>query len=178
MHYLAKTIKRITTITKWGAIITIFSMMLLISFTVISRGIFNLPIVGDYELVQLMMIVLVGLGFGYSERIDAHIKVGLLVDRFKQKTQATIDIIVYILVAFICFLVGTILFKAGLQGLSSFKVTTSILSIPHYPFQFLLSIGFYMWGLEAMLKIIYRSVELINGKEYQDQDEGSDINVG
>ena len=176
MQYLAKIIKGLTTITKWGALITLFLMMVVVAFTVISRGVFNTPIVGDYELVQLMMVVLVALGFGYSERVDAHVKVDLLVDRFSRKTQTLLSVLSYILVATICIVVGTIQFNAGLNALSTFLVSTSILHIPHYPFQFLLGIGFYMWGLESILKIIYSSIELFSGEIYQ-QSEGSDKNV-
>jgi TRAP-type transport system small permease protein len=175
MHYLAKTIRGLTTITRWGAVITIFLMMVIIAFTVIARGVFNTPIVGDYELVQLMMVILVGLGVAYTESIDAHVKVGLLVDRFNRKAQAVIDVFVYLLVAGICFIVGTILLKAGIKALTTFLVSTSILHIPHYPFQFLLSIGFFLWGLEAVLKVVFKVIELFTGKV--SQQVGSDINV-
>lgn len=175
MNHLAKVIRGLSTVSRWGATVTIFLMMVLIAFTVVSRGVFNAPIVGDYELVQLMMVIMVGLGFSHAEAVDAHVKVGLLVDRFNKKAQAVVDILGYTVVVVICFIIGTIQFEAALEALSSFMVTTSILGVPHYPFQFLLGFGFFMWGLEALLKVIYKSIELFSGKV--NQETRGDINV-
>ncbi len=177
MNLLFKVIKGLTAIIRWGAIITIFLMMALIACSVISRGVINKPIIGDYELVQLMMVVLVGLGIAYSESVDAHIKVGLLVDRFNKRVQAAFNIFGYILVSAICFVVGTIQIGAGLKALHTFLVSTTILHVPHYPFQFLLGIGFFLWGLESLVKIINNIVELTTGKVVEQEQEGSEVSV-
>ncbi|WP_158737997.1 TRAP transporter small permease [Alteribacillus sp. YIM 98480] len=160
MHYLNNVIGILTRITKWGALFTILLMMVLITVSIISRAVFNAPIIGDYELVELMMVVLIGLGLAYAESIDSHIKVGLLVDRLHTNKQTVINMFVNISVFAVCMLLGTVQFNAGISSLSGMQIKTSLLQIPHYPFQFLLAIGFYLWGLEALLKTIYTIITL------------------
>lgn len=144
-------------------------MMLIIGLAVISRGVFNKPLIGDYELVSISMVILIGLGLAYAESIDSHIKVGLIVDRFSEKTQTIIDIFVYLLVFVIATLIGVVQFKAAINGMTNLTVVTPLLSIPHYPLQFGLAMGFILWGLEAFLKIVYNIMNLFN------RDVGSEV---
>lgn len=167
MKGLEKGIHGLTTILQWGALSAIFLMMALIFISVIMRALFNSPIIGDYELVQLLMVTLIGLGVAYAESIDGHIKVGLLVDRFPVKVQTVVDIIVSLIIAAVCLVVGITQYKAGIRGMTTLPVSTSLLHIPHYPFQFLLCIGFCLWALEAFLKAVMRTISLFTRDSQQ-----------
>lgn len=172
MKRLEKTIRSLTMLAQWGALGAIFLMMVLIAVSVLTRRLFHAPIIGDYELVQLLMVILIGLGVAYAESIDGHIKVGLLVDRFHAKWQTIIDIFISLLIVVVCMIVGTMQYKAGIRGMTTLPVSTSLLQIPHYPFQFLLGAGFFLWGLEALLKAIGKIVALSKDQDSPEMTMG------
>ena len=78
MEKIENLIAYITNIGKWIAIITMAGMIVFTTFAVISRN-FHHPIVGDVELLQLGMVVLIMFGLAYSQRQEAHVAIGLLV---------------------------------------------------------------------------------------------------
>lgn len=159
MKFIIKIIRGFTTIFKWGALLTIAILVLLITYSVIMDG-FHLPIIGDYELVQLLMVVLISLGLAYAQYTDSHIKIGLLVDRFSEKLQNWLNLFTYILTVIVTIFIGIIQIKGSIFNFTTFRVTTEVLTIPLYPFIFLMGIGFILWGLEALVKAI-NTIEMI-----------------
>lgn len=163
MKILPKAINGFTTGMKWFAMLVVISMAVLVTLTVILRNVFKAPIVGDYELVELLMVILIAMGLAYAEQINAHVSIGLLVDRFSHRVQDIFDFLAYILILAVCIFVGTVQLTAGIDLMTGFSRSTEILRIPQYPFKLLLGIGFYAWGLQILLKIIYKSILVIKG---------------
>lgn len=164
MKGLANAIHTLSLLTKWGAILVVMFMALLITLSVLSRELLNAPVLGDYELVQLMMVAVIALGLPYAEYINSHVTIGLLVDRLSLRSQQLIDLFVHLLVFACVMFIGTIQLLSSLEEMSGmFAMKTPILSIPQYPFQFFLAIGFYFWGLERLLKFIYALIGLFDG---------------
>ncbi len=153
MDRIESLITYLTNIGKWIAIGTMTLMMIFITFAVISRNL-HYPIIGDVELVQLGMVVLIMFGIAYSERQNAHISIGLLVDRMPIKIQQIIDVIAYLFTFIVCMVIGWVSFNAGLKGMSGNIKSTDLLNIPHYPFKIIIALGFILWGLEALLKVV------------------------
>lgn len=171
METLSKNIHRLTMFTKWGAIIGLFMMMLLITTSVISRALFSKPIIGDYELVEFMMLTIIALSLAYVEHLDGHVKVGLVVDRLPKYIQEWIDLVLYIIVFAFCIFIGTVQLMAAIKIITGNTMPASmILSIPHYPFKFILAIGFYMWALESLLRFIYKLITLIKGNKSNEEN--------
>ena len=82
-------------------------MMFFIAFAVISR-LTVVPILGDVEIVQLGMVVLIMCGLAYTQQVDGHIAIGLIVERFPVRGQKIMDVIASLLNAIIAFIIGYI----------------------------------------------------------------------
>ena len=139
-------------------------MMIFTTYAVISRNL-GTPVVGDVEIMQLGMVVLIMFALAYSQKEEAHISIGLLVDRFPEKIQQIADVISYFFTFIICLIIGWVSFNKGLNSMEGNVRTTDLLGIPHVPFRFIIAIGFAMWGLEALVRSIRSLLTLFAGKE-------------
>src|SRR5690625_2621172 len=116
MKILSKVIQSITQFTSWIALATMALMMVFITFGVTSRAL-NHPILGDVEIVQLGMVVLIMLGLAYTQSQNAHISIGLVVDRFPKRIQALLDVLAYVLTFSVSFLIAWIFIEEGLDNI-------------------------------------------------------------
>lgn len=164
MGIVEKWIGFLTTISRWIAIFTMTSMVIFATYAVISRNL-GAPVVGDVEFMQLGMVVLIMFALAYTQKENAHISIGLLVDRLPNKVQEFIDIISYLSTFIICLLIGWVSLKIGLNSMTGNVKTTDLLGVPHFPFRFIIALGFTMWGLEALLKVVRSTVIFFAGKE-------------
>ena len=64
----------------------IFAMMLLGVVQIFSRKLFNIPILGYIDLVEIMMTFLVFLGLAYTERLGNHIRMEIFVSYLGDRT--------------------------------------------------------------------------------------------
>lgn len=68
--------------------IVLLGMMILTTADVTLRYLFNRPIMGTYELVQLMLVIVVAFGFAYTAMQKGHIVVDVIFDLLPKKTRA------------------------------------------------------------------------------------------
>ena len=175
MKFLFSTIRKLSQIGKWIAIATMTLMMLFITFAVVNRELFT-PVVGDVELVRLGMVVLIMFGLAYSQAEDAHVSIGLLVDRFPTRVQYMIDAVAFLVTFVICIIIGWVTFGIALEEMLGRPRSTDLLEIPFYPFRFVIGLGFVLWGLEALLKVM-KSISLFRNPNVIKQEEIPD-NIG
>lgn len=55
----------------------LFAIMILVTIAVVFRYVFNAPILGDVELVEMGMAVVVMMAMPYTARLDGHIRVDI-----------------------------------------------------------------------------------------------------
>lgn len=151
-----KAINTITNITRYIGLATLMFMMFFIAVAVVGRA-FHRPIVGDVELVQLGMVVLISSGIAYTEKVNGHISIGLLVDKLSKNVQFILNKITYLMGMIICLLFSYIYINVFIDHLTNKKLTTDLLTIPYYPFDLLISLGFFLWALQLFLKFINRN---------------------
>ena len=104
MDYILKFIQFITNINKWIAYFTLVVMMVAVTFFSISRS-SGQPVIGDIELVQFTMVILIMGSLAITEQSNSHISIGLIVDKFSPRIQAAINCISQLLTLLFCFLV-------------------------------------------------------------------------
>ncbi|WP_307195064.1 TRAP transporter small permease subunit [Neobacillus niacini] len=143
----------ISNISKWIALTAIMIMMLFIMAAVTSRAFHN-PIIGDFEVVQLAMVVTIMFGLGYTQSQDAHVKIGLIVDRLPARFQSFIDVIAYLMTFVVCMAITYVFWGVAMKNMLDTVISSELMRIPHYPFNFIVAIGFFIWGLEALLRFI------------------------
>ena len=142
----------VTEIFRWGAVTTVAAMMLLIAYAVLMRAVAT-PVGGEHELIELMMVAMVMLGLGYTEKERSHITIGLLVDRFSPRWQAAADLFGALLVLASCGMIGWANLLVAVEYATKSPMSTDFLSVPLYPFQIAVGLGFWLWGLQAVSRI-------------------------
>lgn len=158
MKYFTWIVTFITNLTKWISFFMLIILVPLVTFFSISRS-FGVPILGDIEIVQFSMVILIMGSLAYTERTNSHITIGLLVDRFPAKVQIVLDFI-----AQFCTIVFAFIVCWAFTAKINLTQTSDMLNISFVPFKIFLVICFIGWALEALLKFIrivanYRAAE-------------------
>ena len=158
MKYFSWIVTFITNLTKWISFVMLVILVPLVTFFSISRS-FGKPILGDIEIVQFSMVVLIMGSLAYTERTNSHITIGLLVDKFPAKVQIVLDF-----VAQLSIIVFSIIVCCAFTTKINLTQTSDMLNISFVPFKIFLVICFIGWALEALLKFIrivanYRTAE-------------------
>jgi TRAP-type C4-dicarboxylate transport system permease small subunit len=115
-------------------------MMFMTFVSVVGRITFELPVKGYFELTELFMGLMVIFGVGYTAIKKGHVRVDIISNYASPRVNAILDLFAY----GICFLLFVLISWQGFNnGLDNLDVglTTSILSIPVFPFNMLLSVG-------------------------------------
>lgn len=125
-------IRSLTVGLKWLALATLGLMVLLITVGVVGRA-FGKPIIGDVELVQVMMVIVIAAGLAYAQSENAHISIGLVVDKFSPRAQSFVAWAGDLMTCGVCAIVGWVYLGAGITGMSGFSRSTDMLEIPTTP---------------------------------------------
>lgn len=146
------------------------AMVFVMLFTVLDvtlRKAINQPILGTYEIVEFAMVLIVFLGIAYTQKEKGHVSIELLTEKFPQKVQAYLQIIMYL----ICFcfwllisIASVIQAKVQWQG-GNFSAT---LFIPTYPFVLAVGIGSFVMALVLLADII-REIQKVTGTNSLDK---------
>lgn len=145
--------KIINSLSRWVGYAATFClglMMLLTVADVFLRFFFNSPISGTTELTQLFMVAVVFPALAWCGVTGGHIKVDLIVGRFRPRIQAIIDIITLLLSLFIFTIIT---WRSFLESMQMTK-TSSLLGIPIAPFYYTLTFSFGLLCLVIITLII------------------------
>ncbi len=122
-----------------------------------SRTDFFGPIIGGQELIELFMLVLVSFALAYCALKQGHIRVDLILQYTSKKASLWFDIIAYgASIVFYVFITWQA-FRYALDGIHD-KTVSTILTIPIYPFNFIIFIGAALVTL-VFLRDFFKSIE-------------------
>lgn len=110
-----------------GVTLTVMALMSMRS--IVGRSFFDAPLVGDYELVQLLSAVAVAMALPYANWIGAHVIVDFFTAKAPRKANAFMDTVAHLLLAFFAGLLSWRLFVGMLDLRSSFDASM-LLDIP------------------------------------------------
>lgn len=134
----------------WVAAILLFIMMLLTFIDVVGRTFLNMPIMGGFELTELMLAALIFLALPIVTAENSHVEVDLL-DRFipigVQKFQRFIIKLINI-VAFA--ILGWMLFEHTVRAYQ-YNDVTSVLEIPFTSLGVVMVVGCFLTLLSLLL---------------------------
>ena len=128
----------ITRLSEWLSVAVLFSMMSLTGVDVVARYLFNRPISGAFELVEVMLTLLVFLAFPASIRFDSHIKVELI-NSFGSLKADRLILFAAPLAGIAIFSLLTFQLYTHAGKLKSYGQVTNSLEIPLYLIAFLAS---------------------------------------
>lgn len=164
MKLFTKIITTLSNVLRYIAITVMTLMMLYITVAVISRLLFT-PLMGDVELVQLGMVVLIMLGLAYTQQIDGHISIEVISDRLSKRTNYYLDVMSSLLTFITTIIIAYIYFQVMNNHRTTMQLSTDLLGIPYWPFDFIIFLGFLLWSLESLLKIIRTINSLLDLKK-------------
>ena len=151
--WVEKIIRRISEISSLIALIFLMGILIITVVDVFLRYFFNSPITGSTEIASYLMLGVGFFGLAWCALSDGHISVDLIVGRFSQRGKSIINIFNYIAVIGVCILIAT-------QSISMYtfekqiNVKSTILSIPQHPFYLIVSVGFILLLLTAIVLLV------------------------
>ena len=127
-------------------------LMLLGTADVIGRTVFSKPIIGTYEMSEMMMGAIVLLGWAYTQKNGGHITVDLVYERFPAGMKKVTDTIVTFITLglFVIIMIQSwgIAIKYMAQGRQFI-----ILDMASWPFYFLVPVGAFFLCLELIIQL-------------------------
>jgi TRAP-type C4-dicarboxylate transport system permease small subunit len=135
-----------------GTMLFIVGMMLLVTAEVLSRAIFGKVIIGSTEIVEILMALLV-IGFAWCALQGRHVKVELLVTRLSPRRRSILGSFNWVLSLGVCILIAWVNILEAIC-LKQGGPVTPFLSIPKYPFYFVISLGYALLGVVVVHQLI------------------------
>jgi len=123
---------------------------------IILRTLFNRPLLGTVEYVNILTAVTIGLALAYCAFCDGQIAVDFLMEKLPLRLQATSEIITGILAFGFWALVARYMLDYSYEMLTTGLVSSTV-QIPMYPVSYLIALGL----LALCLVILYRITESV-----------------
>lgn len=167
MKAFNKILEKICKFGYYLSAIGIVAIMALISIDVALRFIFNIAILGSYEIVEVVMSIAVFMSFAYTQTEKGHVHVTMLISKLPRKPR------------FICFaftsllstiIVGAISYSAFMHaGKMVVKGTsTGVLAIPFFPFYYIESVAMALFTLVLLGDAIKAIMAIFNNEVAQE----------
>ena len=129
--------------------VALMAMMFIVATDVGLRNIFNIPLLGAFDLTTYMMGIVVAIGVAYCAMEKAHIGTEAIVERLPPRPKLVLSAIV----AFISFVFTAVITWqsfANMKSTIALSLQSNILHIPVFPFLGVVGIGFLLYSLELL----------------------------
>lgn len=148
-------------VSKWVAAAALALLVFVMTANSVARYVFNYPIKGAEEIVELLMIFIVFLFLAHASTQGSDIAVTLLVTKFSPRVRLVLQSVFYF---FSAGIVGLIAWRGVLGGVEMWNhgEETGVLGIVIFPFLWVLAFGMGMLFLKLLLDLIS---SLSNGKK-------------
>ncbi len=166
---------KISIIENWLNLASVFIIMFLMFFAtaeILGRYIFNRPIPGHLEIVELIMAGVVFFGIAYTERVGGHVRMELFVTKvLKGRAYHIAEVITGTLSLFVYIVILIYTFKFALF---SFEIgdSTPYLYWPTWPSKFAIPLGSLFLCIRFIIEIIQHLSQAIAGGEIRDMGQG------
>ena len=153
-------IARLTDRAFAAGMVWVLVMMLLTAVDVTGRYVFASPVPGSIEMSEFMLALFGMLGMGYTERMNANVRVTILEKVLPGRVMAGINAVVYLLSAGV---IGLLVYQGWIMAIEEYhyKTTSDNLGIPVYPFFFLLSLSGAVLVLVLLDKVRVNLTQLV-----------------
>jgi C4-dicarboxylate transporter DctQ subunit len=164
---------KIRIIEDWLNLCSVFIIMFLMFFAtaeILGRYLFNSPIPGHVEIVELIMAGVVFFGIAYTERVDGHVRMELFVTRvLKGRAYHIAEVITAALSLFVYVFILIYTFKSSVFSYQMGD-NTAYLYWPTWPSKFAIPLGSLFLCIRFIIEIIQHSCQAIAGIEMRDLD--------
>ena len=134
------------------AAIAIFALMLLGSAQILFRTVFNSPIAGYIDLVELSMASMAFLGAAYCQRLGGHIRMEILIGRFRGRALWSFEIFGTLVALFI---IAVLIWYSWGHFLRSYQLGDSTIDAeyPVWPSKLLVPVAFAFWFVRLFIQL-------------------------
>lgn len=159
VHSGPRWIARLTDGAFAAGMIWVIVMMLLTATDVAGRYAFSRPVPGAIEMSEFMLAIFAMLGMGYTERMNANVRVTLIEKVLPGRALAGVNALVYLLAAAI---VALLVFQGWRMAVEEYHYNTMTdnLGIPIYPLYALLSLSSAVLVLVLLDKVRVNATRL------------------
>jgi TRAP-type transport system small permease protein len=153
-----KVVNVIMRISVWITMVVLVAMMSISVADIFMRYVFNMPISGTSELIEIMMICLL-LGMAGCAMENRHVRVDVIIERLPERAVAFMDVVMMVLGIGVS---GILMWQGFWQGMFQlrYQVSSSALHIPVFPFYVVLSVSFILLIIAMVVLIGKRLREL------------------
>lgn len=148
---MSKVFRTLLEILNWFGYISLSGIVLITSIDVIGRYLFNSPLLGALEILELSMTILGGFAILYTTTRRGHISVDLFYVMFPKKAQMIVDVFGSFLGFATWAIIAYQVFQLGARSFVKSE-TTNLLFIPLAPFQFVLALGLAIYSLVLLVQ--------------------------
>ncbi|WP_420402359.1 TRAP transporter small permease subunit [Nisaea sp.] len=146
-----KTLSPVENVANFVAGAAVFLLMALGVLQILLRSIFNNPIVGYIDLVELSMALLAFLGAAYCQRLGGHIRMDILVGNLEGRLLWFVESLGTLLALFI---IGVIIWFGWDHFLRAYELgdTTIDAEFPVWPSKLLVPVAFAIWWIRLAIQ--------------------------
>ncbi|MDD5702018.1 MAG: TRAP transporter small permease [Dehalococcoidales bacterium] len=162
-HWLNEFMDKI----RWPAAIVLLLMALLTASDVIGRYILSKPILGNNDIQQLMMVVIIFLSMGYCTLKARHASADIVTSRLSRHTRAILGSITWFLSALIFVIISWQVTEWGWNEMFSPTRFTILLSIKEGPFILVAAFGCFSIFLGSLVNFIRALIQIRVSQERQ-----------
>ncbi len=158
INLIDNSVLKLSRLFNYIGVCVILFMMFFTASDVLLRYIFNSPIEGAYEAIELMMAISFCFGVAYTQRQKGHVSVDLLTQRLGEKKRAYLKFIVSTVSFILCLLITWQSFLKATVAFSSKESTYGGIGpfghVPIFPFIYLTSSACLVFTLELFVDLI------------------------
>lgn len=135
-------------------------LMLITTFDVLGRGIFNKPIPGTLELSEYMLAIIILLGAAYTQQVQGHVGVDFLTAKFSPLGRNICKVITDVASLAIITILMVYGYIVGVQE----TAVSDQLRVPQWPFKLFVAVGGFLLWLEIFVDLL-KSIATLRGRE-------------
>jgi TRAP-type transport system small permease protein len=153
MRNLEKRIRKVTNLISYLGMVMLGVLLLISSFDVLGRYLFNSPIKGTYEISGVLLAGIVFFGWGYTMSVGGHVTVDTFIALFPPKSQAAVGAVNSILAFVIFALMGWQGAKTAYLSWQNHRLI-DVINVSVAPFQLFVPIGCLLICLELLVQVL------------------------
>ncbi|MBN1833676.1 MAG: TRAP transporter small permease [Deltaproteobacteria bacterium] len=152
-YILLKIFKSLSIYLAYIGAFSLFAMMCLTMADVLGRYIFNRPILGVFEITELMVLMLIFSFLGYTQAQKSHVSVDLFIMLFPERLTVLIEVFNHFICLAMMALIAWMGVDKALELMEAGEASPN-LALPTYPFVFFLVLGCAVMCAEFIRDII------------------------
>jgi len=151
-----------------ASVLIIMFLMFFASAEIIGRYLFNSPIHGHVEIVELLMAGIIFFGVAYTERTHGHVRMELFITKVLRGRSFHIAEVITTGAALFVFIFILIFSTKSAWHAYLITDTTPDLYAPTWPSKFAIPLGCFILCIRFVIEIIQHLSQAIAGGEYRD----------